>query len=66
MKYRNKFFKTKEEAIAFQKEHGGALYSNAKYSKTKMKYMAEALGVAGLNRESINKYPFCVAWNEVE
>ena len=54
MKYRNKFFKIKEEAIAFQKEHGGALYSNAKYSKTKMKYMAEALGVAGLNRESIN------------
>ena len=30
--YCNKFFKTEDEAKAFQKSHGGALYKNVKRS----------------------------------
>ena len=34
--YRNQFFKTKEEALAFKKERGGgSIYSNVKGSFTK-------------------------------
>ena len=30
-----KWFKDKQEAIKYQKDHGGALYMNEKYSRTK-------------------------------
>ena len=33
--YCNKFFKTEDEAKAFQKSHGGALYKNVKRSRTR-------------------------------
>lgn len=39
--YYNRFFKTLEEAKAFQRIHGGALYSNAPHSRTKQDYKAE-------------------------
>lgn len=42
MLYAHKFFKTKEDAKAFQKKHGGALYSNAPGSRTKRDYLTEA------------------------
>ena len=65
MMYKNKFFKTKEEAIAFQKEKGyGALYSNAKGSRTKMCYMDELLILGRYDEEFINDYPYVIAWNE--
>ena len=35
--YCNKFFKTEDEAKAFQKSHGGALYKNVKRSHRERK-----------------------------
>lgn len=65
MKYCNQFFKTKEEAKAFQKQHGyGALYSNEKGSRTKKAYATELRVRGSWNDEFINTYPFVVAWNE--
>lgn len=64
MKYCRKFFATKEEAKAFQREKGfGALYSFAKGSRTKQRYMVEA-AIAGLGMQSIMMNPYVVAWNE--
>ena len=40
--YCNKFFKTEDEAKAFQKSHGGALYKNVKRSRTRESYRVEA------------------------
>lgn len=62
--YRNKFFKTEEEAFAFQDAHGGAVYSNAKYSHTKQSYMVEAKQIACVSDEFIAEHPYCVAWNQ--
>ena len=62
--YRNKFFKTEEEAVAFQKVNGGALYRNVKYSHTKDDYMIEAKQIACLSDEFIAEHPYCVAWNQ--
>lgn len=62
--YRNKFFKTKEEAETFKKEHGGALYSNVPYSHTKKDYMVEAKQVACFDDNFIKEHPYCVAWNQ--
>lgn len=46
--YCNKFFKTEDEAKAFQKSHGGALYKNVKRSRTRESYRVEAAnGCAG-------------------
>lgn len=64
--YCNKFFRTREEAKAFQHEHGGAIYSCTKNSKTKRRYNIE-IGLAFDARREIvdmNKLPWCVAWNE--
>ena len=36
--YCNKFFKTEDEAKAFQKSHGGGLYKNVKRSRTRESY----------------------------
>lgn len=62
--YRNRFFKTKEEAEKFKKEHGGALYANIRYSHTKNDYMIEAKQVACKSDEFIAEHPYCVAWNQ--
>jgi O-acetyl-ADP-ribose deacetylase (regulator of RNase III) len=62
--YRNQFFKTEDEAFAFQDAHGGAVYSNAKYSHTKQSYMVEAKQIACLSDEFIAEHPYCVAWNQ--
>ena len=66
MRYNNKFFATKEDAKAFQKKHGGALYSNAKYSKTKRSFSIEKAVAYDARGEIVDgeKTPYCVAWNE--
>lgn len=64
--YNNKFFKTREEAKAFQKEHGGAIYSDTPKSKTKRGFRTE-MTVAFDGRMEVvnpNETPWCVAWNE--
>lgn len=61
--YMNKFFKTKEEAKAFQKEHGGALYSNAKGSRTKRDYQTEA-AMMEKTEAFREEHPYVVAWNQ--
>ena len=64
--YCNKFFKTEEEAKAFKKSHGGALYKNIKGSHTRQAYRVEAMmAVQGgwLRSTETDTYPFCVAWN---
>ena len=66
MRYNNKFFKTEEEAKAFQKKHGGALYKNTWGSRTKREFSVECAVAYDARGESINrvKTPYCVAWNE--
>jgi hypothetical protein len=49
-------FKTKEQAIEFQKKHGGMLCSNDK-NKQDYRY---AILLGGLDEK---KYPYCVQWN---
>ena len=63
--YRNQFFKTKEEALAFNKERGGAIYSNVKGSHTKNDDQTELLilGRPG-DEEFAKEYPYVVAWNQ--
>lgn len=64
--YRNQFFKTKEEAKAFQKEKGfGALYSNEKGSRTKKDYKAELAILGRFDEKFIAEYPYVVAWCEI-
>ena len=65
-KYCNKFFKTKEEAVAFKKSHGGVMYSGLKGSRTKSSYRTELCILNPSNYdEYAAEYPFVVAWNEV-
>ncbi len=63
--YHNKFFKTLEDARAFQRIHGGALYSNAPRSRTKQDYKAEMAVALDARQEVVNpeETPFVVAWN---
>lgn len=67
MRYNNKFFATREEAKAFQKKHGGALYSYVPRSRTKRDFMVEIMIAYDARKEVIDKEktPYCVAWNEV-
>ena len=64
--YCNKFFRTEEEAKAFKKSHGGALYKNVKGSRTRQAFRVEAMmAVQGgwpLSTE-MGAHPFCGAWN---
>ena len=64
--YMNKFFKTQKEAKAFQKEHGGALYSCTPKSKTKRAFRTEMAIAFDARLEVVNicETPYCVAWNE--
>lgn len=64
--YCNKFFKTEDEAKAFQKSHGGALYKNIKRSRTRESYRVEAImAVQGgwMHSTDADTHPYCVAWN---
>lgn len=64
--YCNKFFKTEDEAKAFQKSHGGALYKNVKRSHTRKSYRVEAaMAVQGgwMHGTDLDAHPYCVAWN---
>lgn len=64
-KYCNRFFATKEEAVAFKKAHGGALYSGVKGSRTKSAYRTELCMLNPSNYEQYaTEYPYVVAWNE--
>lgn len=65
--YRQKFFATKQEARAFQKKNGGALYSvKAKNRDTRTDYFVEAALLFTRTGEEINpkEFPYCIAWNE--
>lgn len=66
MKYNNKFFGTREEAKAFQKEHGGVIYSDTPRSKTKSSFQIEMMVARDARMEVVNaaNTPWCVAWNE--
>lgn len=64
-KYCNRFFATKEEAVAFKKSHGGVLYSGVKGSRTKTDYRTELCILNPSNYEQYTtEYPYVVAWNE--
>ena len=68
MRYNNKFFTTKEEAKAFQKQHGGVFYAITPRSRTETKrnFAAEMAVALDARREAVDpeKTPYCVAWNE--
>lgn len=69
VKYNNRFFATREEAKAFQKEHGcGVLYSCAKRSRTKQDYAVELAVALDARGEVVDpaEKPYVVAWNEYE
>jgi len=56
--YVGKWFKTKDEAIAYQKTHGGALYKNEKYSRTKKDHL-----IAGMMFEfDPEEYKYSLHW----
>ena len=62
--YCNKFFKTEDEAKAFQKSHGGALYKNVKRGRTRESYRVEAImAVQGgwMRSTDVDTHPYCVA-----
>lgn len=67
--YNNRFFATKEEALAFRKQHGGRLISLSPKSRkeTRMDFQAEMAVAWDARGEVIDKEatPYCVAWNEV-
>ena len=56
-------FKTKEEALAFKKKHGGYLCymynKNGRKSTTQRDYLF-AVHMGGLDAE---KYPYCLQWS---
>lgn len=59
-------FKTKDEAVAFQKKHGGLLCYDKRTPKTNRPTgvgidYGYAVHLGGLDPE---KYPFCLQWNE--
>ena len=66
MRYNNQFFHTREDAKAFQIEHGGALYSALPRSRTKREFQNEVAIALDARNEIVNagETPWCVAWNE--
>ena len=65
--YRFAFFETKEQARAFQKQNGGAIYSNTKGSRTKTDYAYQRMMMQEVNwlpDEFYDEHPFVVAWNQ--
>ncbi len=67
MKYNNRFFPTREDAKAFQREHGGAMYSALPRSRTKREFQDEIAVALDARNEIVSaiETPWCVAWNEV-
>lgn len=68
MRYNNRFFKTEQEAKAFQKEHGGHMLhiTPRSHRETRQAFAAE-MAVAYDARGVVvdkDKTPYCVAWNE--
>ena len=64
--YMSKFFKTLEDAEAFKKQNGGALYklkARVKKGQGPNSYQVEA-HMRGMTKEEMQKLPYCVAWNE--
>lgn len=62
--YMSKFFKTKEQALAFRKANKcGVIYSYTKGSRTKKDYIAEA-EMREMTEEQVEQYPYVVAWNQ--
>jgi len=57
--YFAKWFKDEEEAKAFQKAHGGALYKNVPRSRTKVDHLVTAC-MMGFDPE---EYRYSVNWN---
>lgn len=58
-----KGFKTKEEALAFKKEHGGYLcyrYDRCGHRSPTARDYDFAVYLGGLDAE---KYPYCVEWH---
>lgn len=70
MRYNNRFFETRDDAKAFQKEHGGVFLSMTprSHSSTKMEFHAEMMVALDARGEHVDpeKTPYCVAWNERE
>lgn len=56
--YTCKWFKTEEEAIAYQKTHGGALYKNEKYSRTKKDHRVASI----MFEFDPEIYKYCLNW----
>ena len=64
--YMSKFFKTLEDADAFKKQNGGALYklkARVKKGQGPNSYTIEAM-MRGLTEEEMKDFPYCVAWNQ--
>jgi hypothetical protein len=59
--YKYQIFKTKEEALAFQKKHGG-VYHNLKWEKQHHQY--DSITFYECSEELRNEYPFSVEWNQ--
>ena len=66
--FNNKFFPTKDEAVAFKKEHDGVLIELKPrcHKETRLRFMAEMAVAMDARGEQVDpaKTPFCVAWNE--
>lgn len=65
--FNSKFFKTKEEAVAFKKKiKSGTIASNVKGSHTKRDYFGK-LALLGRydDEEFISEYPYVVSWTTV-
>lgn len=64
--FNSKFFKTKEEAVAFKKIKSGTIASNVKGSHTKRDYFGK-LALLGRydDEEFISEYPYVVSWTTV-
>lgn len=70
VRYNNRFFGTREDAMAFKRRHGGVLITwNPKgHKEGKINFLAEAAVALDARGEVIDpdQTPFCVAWNETK
>ena len=57
--YHCKWFKIEEDAIVFQKEHGGVLYKNVKHSRTREDHRIASY----LFHFNAEEFPYSVNWN---
>lgn len=70
MRYNNRFFATREDAMAFKRRHGGHLlaFNPRGHRESKINFYAEMAVAQDARGEIIDpeQTPFCVAWNEKE